>query len=73
MNPKALVVILFAVTFTISFVIYLVVVHIITPHIDLSSTAKSNIEIGPELDESMFDRMVIKRVLPFQGAGKCFY
>jgi cell division septation protein DedD len=56
MNPKVLVVLLFLITFTISFVIYLLVVNIITPHIDLTSTARDQIEVAPELDDSMFGK-----------------
>lgn len=50
MNPKALMVVLFCVVFVVSFVIYLLMVNVIAPHIDLSSTAKGNIEVAPELD-----------------------
>ncbi|MEW5822342.1 MAG: SPOR domain-containing protein [Cyanobacteriota bacterium] len=56
MNPKLLVGLLFIVTFAVSFIIYLLVVNIITPHIDLSSTTKSSIEVGPELNEDTFNK-----------------
>ena len=56
MNPKVLVAILFLITFTVSFAIYFLVVSFITPHIDLSSTAKKEIEIAPELNESNFTK-----------------
>lgn len=54
MNPKLLVGILFLVVFTISFAIYLIVVNIINPHIDLSTTTKKSIEVAPELNSSSF-------------------
>jgi cell division septation protein DedD len=56
MNPKVLIVVLFLVTFTISFAIYMLVVNVINPHIDLSNTAKNSIEIAPQLDETMFGK-----------------
>lgn len=56
MNPKLLVGLLFIVTFAVSFIIYLLLVNIITPHIDLSSTTKSSIEVGPELNEDTFNK-----------------
>ena len=54
MNPKVLIGILFVITFVVSFTIYLVVVNVITPHLDLSQAARSNIEVAPELDDSTF-------------------
>ncbi len=54
MNPKILIGILFLITFAVSFVIYLLVVNVITPHIDLSSTTKGSIEVAPELDDNTF-------------------
>lgn len=56
MNPRILIGILFLITFTVSFLIYLLVVNVINPHIDLSNTAKNKIEVAPELDQSMFGK-----------------
>lgn len=49
MKPKIIIGVLFAITFVISFAIYLVVATFIAPHLDLSSSAKKDLEIAPEL------------------------
>lgn len=54
MNPKILIGVLFLITFTVSFVIYLLVMSFI--NIDLSSAAKKDLEIAPQLNESNFTK-----------------
>ena len=55
MNPKIIVGILFLVIFSASFLVYLFVVNVVTPHFDLSTTAKQKLEIAPDLQDTSFD------------------
>ncbi|MGD9580597.1 MAG: SPOR domain-containing protein [Vampirovibrionia bacterium] len=52
MKPKLLIGILFLVIFSTSFVVYLLVVNLVAPHFDLSSTTKQTLEIAPDLKNS---------------------
>lgn len=50
MKPKVLMIILFVLTFIVSFAIYLILVTFVVPRIDLGDSVKSNIEVAPELN-----------------------
>lgn len=50
MKPKLIVGILFVIIFIFTFIAYLLVVNVIAPKFDLSSTAKQDLEISPELE-----------------------
>ena len=56
MKPKLLIGILFLVIFSTSFLVYLFVVNFISPHFDLSTTAKQQLEIAPDLNDSSASR-----------------
>ena len=56
MKPKLLIGILFLVIFSTSFLVYLFVVNVIAPHFDLSTTAKQQLEIAPDLNDSSASR-----------------
>lgn len=56
MKPKILIGILFLVIFSTSFLVYLFVVNVVTPHFDLSTTAKQKLEIAPELQDTAFEK-----------------
>jgi len=59
MSPKVLIGVLFLITFVISFIIYLIVIGFLGSHIDLSSTAKKDLEVSPNITESTFKRRPI--------------
>lgn len=59
MRPKVLIGVLFVATFIISFIVYLVVVSFLGSRIDLSSTAKKDLEVSPNITETTFKRKPI--------------
>jgi cell division protein FtsN len=57
----------------VSFVIYLLVVSFINPHIDLSNTAKKDIEVAPNLNESGFNKgQIDNRMNDFSSGGDSY-
>lgn len=59
MRPKVLIGVLFVITFVVSFVVYLIVVSFLGSHIDLSSAAKKDLEVSPNITETTFKRKPI--------------